>query len=76
MPKNRQMLISTKEAAKQLNEHERTVQRNAETGKYPAQKLPGLRGAYVFLQTDINAIIAKRKRDAERVKQVPEAVAS
>lgn len=74
MPKNRHMLISTKEAAQQLHEHERTVQRNAESGKYPAQKLPGLRGAYVFTQTDINAIIAQRRRDAQRLPD--EAVAS
>lgn len=67
MPKNRHMLVSTKEAAQQLNEHERTVQRKAESGEYPAQKMPGLRGAYVFLQTDLNAILAKRRREAERL---------
>lgn len=61
------MLVSTNEAAELLREHPRTVQRKAETGEYPAQKLPGLRGAYVFLRSDIAAIIAKRTRDAERL---------
>lgn len=60
MPKNRQTLISTAEAAAQLNEDPRTVQRKAKAGVYPAQKLPGLRGAYVFTEADIAAIIAER----------------
>jgi len=68
MPK-KHLLVSTNEAAEQLNEHPRTVQRKAESGEYAAQKMPGLRGAYVFLQTDLNAIIAKRKRDAERISE-------
>ena len=60
MPKNRQTLISTAEAAERLNEDPRTVQRKAKAGTYPAQKLPGLRGAYVFTESDIAAIIARR----------------
>ena len=66
MPKNRQKLISTNEAAARLNEHPRTVQRKAESGEYQAQKLPGLRGAYVFTEGDIASIIAKRLRDAAK----------
>ena len=61
MPKNRQKLISTNEAADRLGEHPRTVQRKAESGEYDAQKLPGLLGAYVFTEADIAAIIAKRR---------------
>lgn len=60
MPKNRQTLISTAEAAALLNEDPRTVQRKAKAGTYPAQKLPGLRGAYVFTEADIAQIIAGR----------------
>ena len=60
MPKNRQTLISTLEAAQLLNEDPRTVQRKAKAGVYPAQKLPGLRGAYVFTEADVQAIIAER----------------
>lgn len=60
MPKNRQTLISTLEAAQRLNEDPRTVQRKAKSGVYPAHKLPGLRGAYVFTEADIARIIAER----------------
>ena len=60
MPKNRQTLISTNEAAQRLNEDPRTVQRKAKTGEYPAQKMPGLRGAYVFTEQDVAAIIRSR----------------
>lgn len=61
MAKNRQVLISAKEAASLLNEDPRTVQRKAKAGQYPAQKLPGLRGAYVFTEADIERIIAQRR---------------
>lgn len=60
MPKNRQVLISTSEAATLLNEDPRTVQRKAKSGAYPAQKMPGLRGAYVFTEGDIARILAGR----------------
>lgn len=60
MPKNRQTLISAKEAAEMLHEDPRTVQRKAKSGEYPAQKLPGLRGAYVFDLHDINRIVSGR----------------
>lgn len=69
MPKNRHTLISTNQAAELLIEHPRTVQRKAESGEYPAQKLPGKRGAYVFREADVLAIIAKRVRDAEKHKE-------
>lgn len=59
MTKNRR-LISTLEAAQRLNEDPRTVQRKAKSGAYPAHKLPGLRGAYVFTEGDIARIIAER----------------
>lgn len=64
MPKNRQTLISTAEAAQRFNEDPRTVQRKAKAGIYPAQKLPGLRGAYVFTEADVAAILRKRERAA------------
>ena len=64
MAKNRQVLISAKEAASLLNEDPRTVQRKAKAGEYPAQKLPGLRGAYVFTEADVERILAKRTERA------------
>lgn len=64
MPKNRQTLISTNEAAQRLNEDPRTVQRKAKTGEYPAQKMPGLRGAYVFTEQDVAAIMRIRASGA------------
>ncbi len=57
---SKKRLLSTAEAAQRLNEEPRTVQRKAQSGQYPAQKLPGLRGAYVFTEADIARIIAKR----------------
>lgn len=60
MPKHRQILVSTAEAAARLHEDPRTVQRKAKAGIYPAQKLPGLRGAYVFTEEDIRAILMGR----------------
>ncbi|MEV8134329.1 helix-turn-helix domain-containing protein [Microbacterium aurantiacum] len=60
MPKNRHKLISTAEAAKRLNEDPRTVQRKAKSGAYPAQKLPGDTGSWVFSEADIDRIIAER----------------
>lgn len=66
MPNNRQALISTAEAAAHLEEDPRTVQRKAKAGIYPAQKLPGLRGAYVFHSEDI-ARIAKERGAVARI---------
>lgn len=77
MPKNRQKLISTNEAAVRLQEHARTVQRKAESGEYPAQKMPGLRGAYVFTERDIRDILLKRRIEAEqRAAQAAEEAAA
>ncbi|GAA3948250.1 helix-turn-helix domain-containing protein [Microbacterium soli] len=73
MPKNRQKLISTNQAASLLIEHPRTVQRKAERGEYPAQKMPGQRGAYVFREADIVAIISKRLREAAKHTEHSEA---
>ena len=60
MSKKRPAVISAREAAERLNEDPRTVQRKAKSGVYPAQKLPGLRGAYVFDPRTIDRIIAER----------------
>lgn len=76
MAKNRQMLISTKQAAERLREHPRSVQRKAESGEYPASKLPGLRGAYVFTERDIQSILLKQKLDAERRAEAAEQAAA
>ncbi len=76
MAKNRQKLISTNEAADRLREHPRSVQRKAESGEYPASKLPGLRGAYVFTERDLEQILAKRRIEAEaRAARIAEAEA-
>jgi hypothetical protein len=64
MAKNRQTLISAKEAAARLNESPRTVQRKARAGMYPAHKFDGTTGAYVFTEADIAAILRKRGRAA------------
>jgi excisionase family DNA binding protein len=74
MPKNRQTLISTKQAAERLREHERTVQRKAESGEYRAQKLPGLRGAYVFREAYIEQLVEQRRLEAE-ARRAEQAVA-
>ena len=59
-----QDLIGATEAAPILGEDARTVQRKAKAGEYPAAKLPGLRGAYIFNRADIERIAAERKADA------------
>ncbi len=58
MTENR--LVSTGEAARRLGEDPRTVQRKAKSGEYPAQKMPGLRGAYVFTEAAVLELEAKR----------------
>lgn len=76
MPKNRQKLISTREAAERLQEHPRSVQRKAESGEYDAVKMPGLRGAYVFTERAVDAILVKRRVEAEqRAARIAEAEA-
>lgn len=64
MAKNRHVLISSKEVASRLSEDPRTIQRKAKSGEYPAQKLPGLRGAYVFTEADVDSILRKRAERA------------
>ncbi len=49
-------IIGATEAAEILGENVRSVQRKAKAGEYPAQKLEGSRGAYVFNRSDIEAL--------------------
>lgn len=60
MPKNPPVMISSREVAELLNEDPRSVQRKAKSGEYPAQKLPGLRGSYIFDLDAIQKIAARR----------------
>ena len=60
MSKNPQVMISSREVAAILNEDPRSVQRKAKSGEYPAQKLPGLRGSYIFDRDAILKIAADR----------------
>lgn len=69
MTQLRQKLISATEVAEILDEDVRTVQRKAQAGEYPAQKMPGLRGAYVFAERQILTIAQKRAQ----ISSVPEA---
>ena len=62
MTKNQQVLITTTEAAARLFEDKRTVQRKAKSGAYPAFKLPGIRGAYVFTPAQLAKIIRQRQQ--------------
>lgn len=62
MTENRPDLISAREAAERLGEDPRTVQRKAKAGVYPATKLPGLRGAFVFDAADIAEIAHQRNK--------------
>lgn len=57
-------MISTGEAAELLNEDPRTVQRKAKAGEYNAEKMPGLRGAYIFDRAYIMRLVAKRQSRA------------
>lgn len=59
MTENR--LVSTREVAERLGEDPRTVQRKAALGEYTAQKMPGLRGAYVFTDDVVRALEAQQK---------------
>ena len=50
-------LISTAEAAKQLGVSVRTLNRMADDGRItPAGKAPGLRGAYMYDQAEIERV--------------------
>lgn len=57
-------MISTSEAARMLHEDPRTVQRKAQSGEYKAEKMPGLRGAYIFERAYIARLVAKREKVA------------
>lgn len=58
MPKPDTNLISTKEAAALLSEGVRQVIRRVERDELtPAMKLPGVRGAYLFNHSDIEALV-------------------
>ena len=63
MTKNRRN-ISCAEASELLNEDPRTVQRKAQSGEYKAEKMPGLRGAYIFERAYIQRLVAKREKVA------------
>lgn len=52
-------LLSTREVASLIGEDPRTVQRKAAAGVYPATKMPGLRGAFVFSDDDLEQITGK-----------------
>jgi hypothetical protein len=53
-------VITAAQAAELLGENVRTVQRRARDGAYPAFKLPGATGAYVFDRGDVVAIAEGR----------------
>ncbi len=63
MAKNPPTMISSREVAELLNEDPRSVQRKAKSGEYPAQKLPGLRGSYIFDRDVILKIAARRNTE-------------
>ena len=63
MTKNRRM-ISTGEAAQMLHEDPRTVQRKAKSGEYEAEKMPGLKGAYIFERAYVQRLAKKRHAKA------------
>lgn len=57
MPKTAPSLITTAQASKVSGKNWRTIIRLVERGDLsPAQKLPGLRGAYLFHPSDIEAL--------------------
>lgn len=71
MQQNPQTWISTNEAATLLNEDPRTVQRKAKAGTYPGQKLPGLRGSYIFDQATIVRLAIARELLRDSTPAVP-----
>ncbi|WNM72261.1 helix-turn-helix DNA binding domain protein [Arthrobacter phage Gusanita] len=57
MPRTEPGLITTAQASKVSGKNWRTIIRLVERGELtPAQKLPGLRGAYLFHPTDIEGL--------------------
>lgn len=69
MPRTEPGLITTAQASKVSGKNWRTIIRLVERGELkPAQKLPGLRGAYLFHPTDIEGLkeeeVAQRSRTA------------
>lgn len=53
-------LITSPEAGQILGKSARTIQRMADAGDLPvAQKLPGPNGAYLFVRSDIEALMAE-----------------
>lgn len=60
MPRTEPGLITTAQASKVSGKNWRTIIRLVERGDLtPAQKLPGLRGAYLFHPTDIEGLRSK-----------------
>ena len=60
MPITEPELITTAQAAEVSGKNWRTIIRLVERGRLePAQKLPGLRGAYLFRLADIEALAAE-----------------
>lgn len=55
-----QKVISTTELAERLGESPRTVQRKAKSGEYPAHKMPGSTGGYVFDPIDADRLVEER----------------
>ena len=53
-------MISTAEAAQLLTEDPRTVQRKAKSGEYKSEKLPGVRGAYIFDRAYVERLAERR----------------
>jgi predicted DNA-binding transcriptional regulator AlpA len=62
MTENR--LVSTREVADRLGESVRTIHRKAKSGEYPAQQMPGTRGAFVFTEETVRALEAARSTPA------------
>lgn len=57
MSKSQNLLVTTVEAAAITGKSWRTVIRLVERGQLtPAQKLPGLRGAFLFNRADVDAL--------------------
>ena len=60
MTQLRDQLISANEAAELMRESRRTVLRKAKDGTYPAIKMPGQTGAYIFNRPELERIAAQR----------------
>lgn len=66
MPNNDVDLLTTREASHILEEGVRQTIRRVERGTLtPAKKLPGLRGSYLFLRSDIEAATIKPARSTK-----------